>query len=103
MIKIKICKCNQDINNITISGHAMYDAYGKDIVCASVSSIVTTTVNGILRINEQSISYEQSEGFVKINILNKDEITKKLIVNMLDLFEELNKNYPKNIKIIEEV
>lgn len=103
MIKIKISKKNQVINYITISGHAMYDDYGKDIVCASVSSIVTTTVNGILRINEQSISYKQSEGFVEINILNKDEVTEKLIINMLDLFEELKKNYPKNIKIIEEV
>jgi len=103
MIKIKISKKNRDINNITISGHAMYDDYGKDIVCASVSSIVTTTVNGILRINEQSISYKQSEGFVEINILNKDEVTKKLVINMLDLFKELKQNYPKNIKIIEEV
>ena len=103
MIKIKVSKKNQDISNITISGHAMYDDYGKDIVCASVSSIVTTTVNGILRINEQSISYKQSEGFVEINILNKDEVTKKLVINMLDLFKELKQNYPKNIKIIEEV
>lgn len=103
MIKIKISKKNRDINNITISGHAMYDDYGKDIVCASVSSIVTTTVNGILRINEQSISYKQGEGFVEINILNKDEVTKKLVINMLDLFKELKQNYPKNIKIIEEV
>lgn len=103
MIKIKVSKKNQDISNITISGHAMYDDYGKDIVCASVSSIVTTTVNGILRINEQSISYKQSEGFVEINILYKDEVTKKLIINMLDLFKELKQNYPKNIKIIEEV
>ena len=103
MIKIKICKKNQDINCIIISGHAMYDDYGKDIVCASVSSILTTTVNGMLRIDEQSISYKQSEGFVEVNILNNEEITKKLILNMLDLFKELKQNYPKNIKIIEEV
>ena len=26
----------------------LYDEYGKDIVCSAVSSIATTTVNGIL-------------------------------------------------------
>lgn len=103
MIKIKISKSNQDINTITISGHAMYDEYGKDIVCASVSSIVTTTINGILRINDDAISYEQGEGLVKINIFKQDEVINKLIINMLDLLKELNENYPKNIKIIEEV
>ena len=38
-------------NNIEITGHANFDDYGKDIVCASVSSIVITTVNGILELN----------------------------------------------------
>ena len=38
MIRINIKK-----NTIIIKGHANYDKYGKDIVCASVSSIITTT------------------------------------------------------------
>ena len=45
-------------NKIVISGHALYDEYGKDIVCSSVSSIVTTTVNGIISINPDAIYYE---------------------------------------------
>ena len=39
-------------NKIVISGHALYDEYGKDIVCASVSSIIYTTINGILNLIE---------------------------------------------------
>ena len=35
-------------SNISISGHALYNDFGKDIVCSAVSSIVITTVNGIL-------------------------------------------------------
>ena len=37
--------------NISITGHAMYDDFGKDIVCSAVSSIVITSLNGILSIN----------------------------------------------------
>ena len=48
MIKVSVLKENRKYKKITILGHAMYDDYGKDIVCSACSSIVITTVNGIL-------------------------------------------------------
>ena len=50
MIKIKVTD-----KTISILGHANYDDYGKDIVCAAVSATVITTVNGILSIDNNSI------------------------------------------------
>ena len=50
---IKVVKEN---NYIKLSGHAKSDLYGNDIVCASVSSIVYTTVNGILNIDKEAIN-----------------------------------------------
>ena len=38
---IRITKKKKEI---TICGHSGYEKMGKDIVCASVSSIVTTTI-----------------------------------------------------------
>ena len=52
MIRVDIKK-----KHIKISGHAMFDEYGKDIVCAAASAIVTTSINGILRIDEEAINY----------------------------------------------
>ena len=49
MIKVKVLSMKNHIDRIDILGHADYEEYGKDIVCSSVSSIMTTTVNGILR------------------------------------------------------
>ena len=57
MIKINLKYNNDLIESIFITGHAGYDIYGKDIVCASVSSIVITSVNAIVRLNSDSISY----------------------------------------------
>ncbi len=87
---------------IEIKGHADYDEYGKDIVCSSVSSIVTTTVNAILMFNEKDIKYTVKEGLVKIDIIEESETTKKLLDNMINLFMELNHDYPKNIKVERE-
>ena len=84
-------------NKIIITGHACFDELGKDIVCASVSSILTTTINAIVRYDSSSIEYEQNKQFT-ITILKEDKIIKMLIENMLDLFNELEKQYPKNIR-----
>ena len=87
------------ISKVEVSGHAKYDEYGKDIVCASVSSIVTTTVNAIVRVCEDSISYDESDGKVLIKVLKDDDNTNKLLENMIDLLGELSQTYPKNITI----
>ena len=101
MIKITILKEKETVKQIVISGHAMYDDYGKDIVCAGVSSILTTTVNAILMFQKDSISFKEENDFV-LNILKEDEITKKLIQNMINLLKELQESYPKNISIRED-
>lgn len=94
MIKVKVKP-----DEITIVGHANYDEHGRDIVCSSVSSIVTTTVNAILMFDSHTIKYEVKEGLVKIDILEENETTKKLLDNMLNMFTELSNDYPKNIKV----
>ena len=98
MIKVEI-KETDVIEEIIIKGHAMYDEYGKDIVCASVSSIAITTINAILRINDSAIKYKEDEGDLDIKIIKHDIITDKLIINMIDLFEELKEKYNKHIEI----
>lgn len=85
-------------NLIKISGHADYADYGKDIVCASVSSICYTTINGILNIDKNAIKYTDGK-VLTIEILKNDDIVNKLINNMITLLKELAKEYPKNIKI----
>jgi len=85
-------------DEIRISGHADYDEFGKDIVCASVSSIAITTVNAILRL-EDTIEFESKDGLLVISILKHTKVTDTLITNMISLFEELEKQYSENVQI----
>ena len=70
MIKVNCVVSNGLISKISIKGHADYDTLGKDIVCAAVSSIVTTTINNVIALNV-----------------------------MLNMLKELATDYPQNIKI----
>ena len=56
MIKVNVTNNNGLVEKISIKGHAMYDDYGKDIVCASVSTMVITTVNAISRFEQNDIT-----------------------------------------------
>ena len=99
MIKVKVCKNDSIYKKIELLGHAMYDDYGKDIVCSACSSIVTTSVNGILSLNNESLSYQVGKDGMTIEVKNFDEVTQKLIDNMVSLLKELEENYPENIKV----
>ena len=99
MIKINVIKNNDAVEKISILGHAGYDIYGKDIVCASVSSIVITTVNAILRFDVKALTYDQLKDDLEITINTHSSVTDTLINNMLELLKELEMNYKKNIKI----
>ena len=87
--------------NISITGHAMYDDLGKDIVCSAVSSIVITSLNGILSINPSALIYNNSKDGLEIEIKSFDDITLRLIDNMMELLIKLSNDYPKNIQVKE--
>ena len=95
MIKVKVTK-----KCISVLGHADYDDYGKDIVCASVSSIAITSINLALKLNDKSLDVVQKEGLIDAKVLVKDEIINKILLNMKDMLEELSKDYERYVKII---
>lgn len=99
MVKVSIYGKN---DTIVISGHANYNECGKDIVCAAVSATALTTINAILSINKDSINVIE-EGKLVIEVKEHNDITDKLITNMIDELKELENDYSKYIKINEEV
>ncbi len=95
MITVKV-----STDKISIIGHANYADYGKDIVCAAVSSVVITSVEGISILDENAIELIQEAGNITINIIRHSQITDKLVTNMINCLKEIENKYPKNIKII---
>ena len=94
MIKIKVTD-----KAISILGHAEYDNFGKDIVCAAVSSVVMCSVEAIAQFDINAVDIRQAEDKLEIIIVKSDDTTQKLITNMLNCLNEIEKKYPKNIQI----
>ena len=102
MVKVIITNKNNEIDKIEVQGHAMYDDYGKDIVCAGISSTVVTTVNAILTFNKDYISYESKENNFLIKVNYHIEIVNNLLNNMINMLHDIENDYPNNIKIRKE-
>ena len=58
MIQISIIRHNSEYSCIKAFGHAEYDDYGKDIVCAAVSVLVINTANSLEKFTEDLIHAE---------------------------------------------
>ena len=96
---IKVLKKN---NVIKISGHAGFNNYGSDIVCASVSSVIYTIVNSVMNIDSSSITYQDDGETIVITKINSNDVVDILLNTMMEILKDLEKQYTKNIKIESE-
>jgi len=109
MIKVVIFRnTDNDIVGFEVSGHAGYADPGKDIVCAAVSILATTTVNSLeeqLPIKPQYKVDETNgflqcylpEGFCEVDFERAQVILKTLEIG----FKSIEQNYHKFFKIIQ--
>lgn len=103
MTTVTVKKQNSCIREVIVDGHSGYQSEGSDIVCASISTLLITTVNACLRVEQNSITYVKKEGFVAFTVKQENAMIQLLLENMVDLFKELQTQYKKYIKINEEV
>lgn len=100
MIKIKIDYDGNYVSKFKVSGHSGYDVKGNDIVCASVSTLVISSINLALRLNEKSVVIKQKDGLIDVNVLVHDKIINEVFLNMINMLEELQNDYKNNLKFI---
>ena len=89
------------ITQFTVEGHSGYAESGADIVCASVSSVVWLTINGIEKQNLAKLSYEERDGFVNCVISNKSDGADILLDSLVMFIAELSGQYKQFLKFTQ--
>ena len=99
MIKvvIKTDESTQKITSIEVKGHSGKDVYGKDLVCAAVSAVMTGGMNALM---DKDYHFIHEEGHSLIKALDipsdYDGVVLKTILVQLQTIEEAE---PAFIKI----
>lgn len=101
MTKVTIDFENELFKSFEVSGHANYSTYGSDIVCSGITVACFTTI-GLLKKVLKSNSYEYSEkdAFLSFKMIDlSDHLTNLIISNFIEVLENIQKQYPKHLKI----
>ena len=91
------------ITQFTVDGHSGFAESGSDIVCASVSSVVWLTINGIEKQNLAKLDYEERDGFVTCTISDKKDNGADILLDSMVMFiTELSSQYKKYLKFTQK-
>lgn len=111
MTKIEIYLKANDIVGFECKNHSGYAESGKDIVCAGISSITQTAVLGLENIAKIGceVKIDQKQGYLSVQIDQNEwtstnfKTAQVILQTMLCGLEDLEKQYPKNLKLEEKV
>ena len=90
MIKVVYEVIDDTYRSLNVSGHAEYDESGKDLICASVSSIMFGFMNALDELNEE-VEIKQLTNSIKIvNHSNSKQVQNyfELVIIQLKTIEE---------------
>lgn len=102
MIKVSIKEKQQQILEIEVSGHAESAEYGKDIVCAGVSSACVGIANALVKnhfLDNHLGELEVQEGFVFIKVNQSDSVVQVVLETFVTILETIEESYSKYMKI----
>lgn len=104
MIYAHFFKSGKHCSGFSIAGHAGYADYGKDIACASVTSAVELTANGITEILGLPAKVTLEDNQVRLSLTEEaDMIAAQPFLDALKLhLKLLSEEFEKTIDLSEE-
>lgn len=98
MINVSVNKQDERFLSLEVKGHAGSGPYGRDLVCAAISAVLTGGFNAIE--SKKNFNFKLAEGdaqlIAKGPLSNHDEVVVATILTSLKTIAESN---PKFIKI----
>ena len=88
-------------------GHSGYAEAGADIVCAAISALTQTTLNGLANVLKAPVMFDQDDDGAFIEAILTPEATENqiqqaqlLLVTLLEGLQAIQRGYPRNLRII---
>lgn len=83
------------------TGHANFDDYGRDIVCAAVSAITQTAVLGVLEHLKLPAAVKQAPGHLECRLRHDaaGDAAQALFETMVLGLREVERQYPEQVRV----
>ncbi|MBR1561071.1 MAG: ribosomal-processing cysteine protease Prp [Clostridia bacterium] len=90
-------------------GHSGYAQAGEDIVCAGISALTQTTLNGLVNVARVPVTHRQDDrtALLEANIgpdANEKQLEQAqlLLETLLQGLQAIERSYPRNVRIFFE-
>lgn len=97
-----------NIQQLTVSGHAGFADSGRDIVCAAIGVLITTSANALETVAGVLPEVMQNERTATIQLTLPNEVDEQtahdaqvVLRTVLQGFKDVASEYPKHLKIID--
>lgn len=100
MIKVNLIYTEDIIKGFKITGHADYDEYGKDIVCAAVSMLAYTTVNSLDNYSYE-VKFSDDEKTMELLVENPSHDSQVILNTFSTGIWTLTQSYSDFVKLIQ--
>ena len=92
-----ICKDSKLIG-FKLDGHASFNHYGYDIVCAAISCLSINTINSLQEIAHKEVDILQGDGFIEYRLHCKPSIQSNTLLESARLgYMSIAEGYPNNV------
>lgn len=91
------------LRGFELSGHAGSGIYGSDIVCAAVSSAAYMAANTVTEVLSVEADADVRDGYMKFSFSSGNSAAEAVLDGLELHLRELEKEYPKKLKVITEV
>lgn len=98
MIVVSVCEDKGSYTSVSIKGHGDM-GYGKDIVCAGVSSCFIGALNALKDANSFEIIAEEGDGLVR-SVLPISEHDKVVLETLVVQLLTISQSYPDTVKVV---
>ncbi len=98
MIEVLFLESGDAFSGYKVQGHAGYAKMGKDIVCASVSSLTIFTANLLVQMGEE-IKWNDSQERLAVDVQATSESTQIVIRALYTSLMDIAQHYPKNLRV----
>ena len=90
-------------------GHTGYAEAGQDIVCAAVSALTQSTLNGLRSVLKAPVMFDIDDQGASLEVELTPEASKEqvaqaqlLLVTLLEGLQAIERSYPRNVRIFFE-
>jgi len=102
MITAKFEYAGEDVVAYEITGHAMSNDPGKDLVCAGVSAVVFGLTNALIGLGLEEDRVELNDGYLRVDTRDADEDMNALIYGLLVSLETIEREHDEYLSVVME-